>query len=338
MKSLFRSRTLYVFAIIVALFVFVGEVFSKDDVIKIKFAISSDPESANGKSYGKFAELVNQRSNGRVEIEVFYFCKLGCDQTGVRNMFANTVQMTSISDANLGAFSDALYFMNLPYVFDSSKSLQKVMDEAWLREIIDKELAKKNLKALLFISNGGPRNLLTTKKPIKIPADVKGLKIKTTGSKVEVAIFEKLGALPTPINWDETYTALDQGTVDGEGLQYTWMYIGKHYEPVKNVCEISYVLGTHNVLVTLDFWKKLPADIQDTMTKAAKEVEEYAALIDQQSIEQAKEAIKKAGVKIYTPSKEEMNLWRDAVVPSVWDKFKDQASPELLKKIRGAQQ
>ena len=337
MKSKSRNRTAFVSIIVVA-FLFSTAGFSAGgEVIKIKLATSAEEGLPIAKGYGKFAELVNQRCNGRVEIEVFYYCKLGCDVTGVRNMLADTVQMTTISDANMGAFSDALYFMNLPYVFDGSDSLRRVIDEPWLREIIDKELEKKNLKILMYLSNGGPRHVLTTKKQIKNPLDIKGLKFRTTASKVEVATFEHFGTLPTPINWEEVYTALDQGTVDGEGLQYTWLHSTKHYEPVKFVCETSYVIGTHNLVVTAEFWKKLPTDIQKIMITAAKEAEEYETLLDKEYIQSSKEAVIKAGVSVYTPSKEEMKLWRDAVVPSVWDKFSDKASPELLKRIRAAQ-
>jgi TRAP-type transport system periplasmic protein len=338
MKNSTRNWIACTVFIVVALSTYTGELPAWGEVIKIKLATSAEEGLPIAQGYGKFAELVNQRSNGRVEIEVYYYCKLGCDVTGVRNMLADTVQMTTISDANMGAFSDALYFMNLPYVFDGSNTLRKIIDEAWLRDIIDRELEKKNLKILMYLSNGGPRHILTTKKQIKTPLDLRGLKFRTTASKVEVAIFENFGTLPTPINWEETYTALDQGTVDGEGLQYTWLHSTKHYEPVKYVCEISYVIGTHNLVVRSDFWKKLPDDIKNIMITAAKEAEAYETILDQKYVEDSKEAVKKAGVTVYTPSKEEMKIWRDAVVPSVWEKFKDKASPEVLKRIRDSQQ
>jgi tripartite ATP-independent transporter DctP family solute receptor len=305
--------------------------------MKLKLATGAEKWLSAGQGYGKFAELVNERAKGKVEVEAYYAGALGNEVSAIRNLLAGTVEMATCSDANLCAFSDALYFMNLPYVFTGTEGLRKAINHQWLRDHVNQILRAQNMMALMFVDNGGPRHILTNRKQVKVPADMKGMKFRTTASKVEVAIFRNFGALPTPIDWAEVYTALDQGTVDGEGLMYTWMYSTKHYEVIKYVCENSYVIGTQNLFIHINVWNKLSKDIQDVMLKAARDAEVWESKVDADYVKESKEAAIKKGIVIYKPTEEEMKLWRGAVVPSVWDMFKDKVSPELIKKIQDAQ-
>jgi tripartite ATP-independent transporter DctP family solute receptor len=304
----------------------------------VKLATGAEQHLSVGKGYGKFAELVNERAQGRMKIDVYYAGTLGNEVTAVRNMLAGTVELSTISDANLGAFSDALFFMNLPYLFKGTAGLRRVIDEPSIREDINKTLTKSNLRAVMHLDNGGPRHFESTKGPIRTPADARDLKCRTTASPVEVAIFKNFGTIPTPVNWAEVYTALSQGTVDCEGVQYTWVYSTRHYEVLKHVTEIAYVIGTQNLLIRLDYWNKLPKDLQDVMTQAARDAEGWAAAVDADYVREAREKIIASGVKVYTPTSDELKKWRDAVVPKVWEQFKDKVAPEFIQRIQKLQE
>src|SRR5215471_19502179 len=108
--------------------------------IVLKLATSAEQHLSAGKGYGKFADLVNERAGGKLKVEVYYAGALGAEVPAVRNMLAGTVELSTISDANLGAFSDALFFMNLPYLFKGTAGLRKVIDEPSIREGINKTL------------------------------------------------------------------------------------------------------------------------------------------------------------------------------------------------------
>src|SRR5262245_43290384 len=97
--------------------------------IVLKLATGAEQHLSAGKGYGKFADLVNERAAGKMKVEVYYAGALGNEVTAVRNMLAGTVELSTISDANLGAFSDALFFMNLPYLFKGTAGLRKVIDD-----------------------------------------------------------------------------------------------------------------------------------------------------------------------------------------------------------------
>ena len=306
--------------------------------IVMKLATGAEQHLSAGKGYGKFAELVNERAAGKVKVDVYYAGALGNEVTAVRNMLAGTVELATISDANLGAFSDALFFMNLPYLFKGTAGLRKVIDDLSIRDDINKTLAKNNLRALMHLDNGGPRHFESTKGPIRTPADARDLKCRTTASPVEVAIFKAWGTIPTPVNWAEVYTALSQGTVDCEGVQYTWVYSTRHYEVIKHATENAYVIGTQNMLIRLDYWNKLSKDIQTLMIQAARDAEVWEAKVDADYTHEAREKIMASGVKIYTPTPDEMKKWRDAVVPRVWDQFKDKVPPDFIRRVQKIQE
>lgn len=318
-------------------FVFMAKAQAQEKVLTLKVATNAEPWLSIGKGWAKFAELVNERSQGKVKVEVFYSGALGSEVTAIRNLLADTVQLANCSDGNLGAHTDAYYFMNMPYVFNGTLGLRKVVNTPWMREYISEKISKTNLKQLMFFDNGGPRHIQTTKKQIKVPNDLKGVKIRTTASKIEVEVFKNFGALPTVINWDEMYTALEQGTVDGEAIQHTWTYSAKHYEVTKFVCENAYVIGTQNAFIRLDLWNTLSKDIQDLLQKAAQDAEAWEIEFDAQYTKDARDKIVEKGVRIYTPTEAEMKLWRDAAVPKTWETFKDQVSVDFLRKVQALQ-
>jgi TRAP-type transport system periplasmic protein len=306
--------------------------------IAVKIATGAEQQLSVGRGYGKFAELVNERSQGKVKVDVYYAGALGNEVTAVRNMLAGTVEMSTASDANLGAFTDALFFMNLPYLFKGTAGLRRVIDEPAIRDEINKVLAKANMRAVAHLDNGGPRHFLSSKGPIRAPGDAKDLKCRTTASPVEVAIFKAFGTIPTPVNWAEVYTGLSQGTVDCEGVQYTWAYSTRHYEVIKYVAEIGYVIGTQNLLVRLDFWNKLPKDLQDLMTQAGRDAEAWEAKVDADFTQEAREKILGSGVKVYAPTPAEMKKWREAVVPQIWTQFKAKVTPDFILRVQKLQE
>lgn len=336
-RKLLGSVIIFTSLFILAHLFYLHEAWAKEEKMKLKLATNAEKWLSIGKGLDKFAELVNLHSKGKIDVEVFYSGALGSEGTAIRNLLAGTVEMANCSDGNLGAFTVAFYFMNMPFVFQGTEGVRKVVNQKWVRDHIDEIGGKSNLKQLMFLDNGGPRHIQTTKKKVKVPADMKGLKIRTTASKVEVEIFKQFGALPTPINWDETYTALGQGTVDGEGIQHTWTFSTKHYEVIKYVCENGYVIGTQNLFIRRDLWNKLPKDVQEVILKAAQEAEAWEAKVDWDYTIETRTGLLKKGVEIYTPNEEEMKLWRAAVIPSVWNTFKENVSMDFLKKIQEIQ-
>ena len=168
--------------------------------------------------YEKFKELVEKKSDRKIRIQIFGNCQLGSDRVTTEAAQAGTLDMSSSSTPNLASFSKAYMAIDLPYVTDpkNQAKLYKALDEGELGKALDKVAASVGLKTIMF-SEYGYRNFVSTKHPLNEVKDLMNLKVRTTDSPVEVAVATELGMNPAPVAWGETYTALQQGTVDAEG-------------------------------------------------------------------------------------------------------------------------
>lgn len=329
-----------IFAMALMFFILIqaGGVSKTDASEKIVLKLATATEAINscGMGFKKFADLVRERSNGMIEVEVYYSGILGMEGQTVRNMQAGTIEISTLTDANLSAFTKSVLFIGMPFIFNDSDSLRKVINTKWVRDFISSKLGEEKMKVLMIFNNGGGRRIHTVKRLIKVPDDMKGLKIRIPASPIETAIMSSFGALPTPIAWAETYTALSQGTADGEGIQWTWTVSTKHYEVVKYTNDVEYVIPVYFAIMRLDYFKSLPPDIQELLVKAAKDAEEYQVKLDQEMLITAKKILLEKGIKIYETTKEEKIKWHGTAAP-VWEKFKSEVSLEFLRKIREMQ-
>lgn len=172
--------------------------------------------------YEKFAELVKEKSNGKIKIQIFGNAQIGSDRVTTEAAQAGTLDMSSSSSPNLASFHKDYMALDLPYVTkpENQKKLYAALDNGELGKYYEKVAASIGLVPIMY-SEYGYRNFVTTNKPIKTPADLKGLKCRTTDSPVEVAVAKVLGMNPAPVAWGETYTAMQQGTVNAEGNTFS---------------------------------------------------------------------------------------------------------------------
>lgn len=159
--------------------------------------------------YEKFAELVKEKSNGKIKIQIFGNAQIGSDRVTTEAAQAGTLDMSSSSSPNLASFHKDYMALDLPYVTkpENQKKLYAALDNGELGKYYEKVAASIGLVPIMY-SEYGYRNFVTTNKPIKTPADLKGLKCRTTDSPVEVAVAKALGMNPAPVAWGETYTAM----------------------------------------------------------------------------------------------------------------------------------
>lgn len=152
--------------------------------------------------YEKFKELVEQKSNKKIRIQIFGNCQLGSDRVTTEAAQAGTLDMSSSSSPNLASFSKAFMAIDLPYVTDpkNQDKLYKALDEGDLGKALDKVAGGIGLKTIMF-SEYGYRNFVSAKKPLNSVQDLMNLKVRTTDSPVEVAVATELGMNPAPVAW-----------------------------------------------------------------------------------------------------------------------------------------
>lgn len=280
----------------------------------------------------KFADILNEKAQGKIKVQVYDQGSLGgSDREAMEGIQMGNWEMANSSSANMASFSNKFMVCDLPYIFKDRKEAITAL-RGPLGDELKAQMERLGMKPIMFLDYGF-RQFLNNKKPVKVPDDIKGLKVRTTNSPIEVADFTAFGANPTPIAWGEVYTALQQKTVDGEGNTYDLLYPSKHHEVLKHGTEISYNYSFHAVGMNKKFFDNLSPENKELIMQAAKEAEDWEYKISQEWFDRDRQKFIDSGVQIYTPTPEEMKLWQQAA-QKVWDEFvvPGKADPDLVDK------
>lgn len=301
----------------------------------LKLAHGASDKQAIGMAMLKFAELVEKKTNGAAKVETHLNGSLYNERTSLEALVNGAIDFGGASNANWAAFTDTLLFMDLPYAFNDEAGFRKVIDGK-VGEEIKKRFEKDGFKLLMVLNNGSFRHVVNTKKQIRVPSDMKGMKFRTTASPVEIAMFKNWGAITTAIDWAEVYDALSSGVVDGEFVMYTWLDYAKHLEVLKYSTESRAVIGVQTLAMRTERFNKLSADVQKAILEAAKEAQDYGNKKDDELLEVSRQNAIKLGVKIYQPTEDEMKIWRESG-RQIWPQFDKKVDKNLLQMVLDAQ-
>ena len=287
--------------------------------------------------YEKFKELVEKKSDRKIRIQIFGNCQLGSDRVTTEAAQAGTLDMSSSSTPNLASFSKAYMAIDLPYVTDpkNQAKLYKALDEGELGKALDKVAASVGLKTIMF-SEYGYRNFVSTKHPLNEVKDLMNLKVRTTDSPVEVAVATELGMNPAPVAWGETYTALQQGTVDAEGNTFSLLNDAKHSEVLKHAMDSQHNYSMHILLMNKKKWDSLNPEQKKIITEAAHEALIWQRAESVRLEEKAWQAFHDMGITISRLTPEQRAELKQKTQP-VRDQFSKEIPAELLALIAETQ-
>ena len=282
--------------------------------IVIKFSHVVAVDTPKGKGAEQFKKLAEERTKGRVKVEVYPNSSLFKDGEEMEALQLGSVQMLAPSLAKFGPLGVRDFeVFDLPYMFDSYDELHKITEGQVGRNLF-KKLEGKGIVGLAYWDNGFKE--MSANKPLHMPADYKGLKFRIQSSKVLEAQFRALGASPQVMAFSEVYTALQTGVVDGQENTPSNMYTQKFHEVQKYTTLTNHGYIGYVVVVNKKFWEGLPGDIRTQLTKAMKEATEYANNISQSENADALEEMKKSGkTEIIVPTKAETEAMRKAMEP-----------------------
>lgn len=262
-------KKLYALIIATAVFFIVGTAMA---AVKIKLGVVTKPGSAQNIVAEKFKELLEKNSGGKYEVQIFHSKSIGNETEILQQIQMNTVQLGIITGGPFDTFDPIVRVINYPFIFKDYAQVDKVLDGPLGGEIL-KDLETAQFKGLCFSENGF-RNLTNNKRPAKAAADVKGLKIRVMASALHKAIWQALGANPTPMPWP-IYTELEQGVIDGQENPLWVMEVYKFYEIQKYMTLTRHVYSPHIDVASLIWWKTLDAKDQEMIRKAMYEAAVY---------------------------------------------------------------
>ncbi len=282
--------------------------------IVIKFSHVVTPDTPKGKGALKFQELAQKYTNGRVKVEVYPNPSLYKDKEELEALQLGAVQMLAPSLAKFGPIGVKEFeVFDLPFILPDKAALRRVTDGVLGKKLM-KMLEPKGIVGLAYWDNGFKG--MSANRPLRMPADFRGLKMRIQSSKVLEAQMRALGAIPQVMAFSEVYQALQTGVVDGTENPPSNEYTQKMHEVQKYTVLSDHGYVGYAVITNKKFWDGLPADIRGQLEKAMKEATDYSKSIAQKENDDAIEAMKKSGTtQVSTLTAEEKAAWRKALEP-----------------------
>lgn len=221
----------------------------------------------------RFAELVSEYTDGSVQVEIFPNGTLGAERDMVEGVSMGTIDACITTNAPLTNFNSGFNVFEFPYLFSTVEEAREVLDSEIGQSLMD-ELESMGIVGLAYFENGF-RNITNNVREIRTVNDLAGLKIRTMESEIHIAAFRAMGANPTPMNWGEVYTALQQGTIDGQENPAMAIVDGNIYEVNQYLSLTEHFYSPAELLINADLFNSLSTDWQEAVQKAADEACEY---------------------------------------------------------------
>ena len=281
-------------------------------VIKFSHVVAAD--APKGKMAEQFRKLAEERTKGRVKVEVYPNSTLYKDKEEMEALQLGAVQMLAPSLAKFGPLGVKEFeVFDLPYVFSDEAAFHRVADGPIGQSLLAK-LEPKGIKGLGFIDNGF--HAMAGNRPMKKPADFKGMKMRIQSSKVLDAQMRALGAIPQVMTASEVYQSLQTGVVDGTEGVPSGLYTQKLHEVSKYMTLSDHGHLAYAVIANRKFWEGLPADVRAPLESALKDAIDFgnaAAKKDNVDAVAAIRATGKTEVTVLTPQQKEE--WRQVLLP-----------------------
>ena len=263
----------------------------------------------------KFKELVESRTKGAVKVEVFPNASLGDERTLIEGMQIGTIAMGVITNGPVANFLPEIAAFEMPFMFSSPEEAYKVLDGPVGQKVLAK-LDAINLKGLAYAERGF-RNLTNSKKVVKTPADMAGLKIRVMENPVYIDTFKTLGTNAVPMAWTEALTALQQGTIDGQENPVNVIYSFKLNETQKYLTMTKHSYAPALFLMSKKVFGSFNKETQDILVKAAQEAAVHERKWNAEQMAEQLKALKEKGMQITDP---DTAAFQAAVKP-VYDKY-----------------
>lgn len=293
----------------------------------LKAGTSSPEDHPYNLGLKKFAETVAKETKGAIEIQLFPNNALGAERELVEGMQIGSVDVVVSSTGPIGGFVPQMNVVDLPFLFRDNAHAYAVLDGPIGADLL-KQFETKGIVGLAFWENGF-RNVTNNKREIKVPEDLKGLKLRTMENKVHMAAFKTLGADPTPMAMSEVFTSLQNKTIDGQENPIPIIYTNHMEEVQKYVSLTGHVYSPSPMMISKMTWDKLSNEQKEIFKKAAIEGRDYErGLIKQQTDEQ----IVKLKAKGMVVTEVDKALFQAATQP-VYKQFEGQFGKELIEKI-----
>lgn len=287
--------------------------------LKLAHLNNEDPfDNATGAMAAVFKNLVEAGTNGSVKVEIFPSGQLGKDSEVLQQVKAGVVQSTIATSGGMASIYPLIGVLDIPFAFPNISATYAVFDGPFGDKMAADINAKTGLKVLGFGDSGGFFAFSNSKRPIKTPADMKGLKIRTMGLQTHKTLVSSLGGQPVSLPWAEVYTSLQTGVADGQMNPIPIIKFAKFDEVQKYLTLSGHLFAPYPWVINQKFYDSLSQEEQEVVNYAAK-----SAIVAGRGISRIIEASDRGlpalaqKMEIYSPTPEEKAMFREAAAPAV---------------------
>ena len=268
--------------------------FGAEHQFKLAHEVAVD--STQHQAAKKFAELVEERTGGAIEINVFPNSGLGTAQQALNLTRGGVIDIIQSGSTTFNGVVGETAVLEMPFLFRDATHAYRVLDGKVGQSLLDK-LAPHGIQGLAFLENGW-REVTNNKHPIRSVEDIKGLKIRTTPNPYHIQAFELLGANPVPLAYAELYTALETGAVDAQEHPLPALWAGKFYEVQKYLSLTHHAYSPLILAMNKPKFESLPAEYRTILVESARETADYQRDLNTKQVAEIIAGVKKADVEV----------------------------------------
>jgi tripartite ATP-independent transporter DctP family solute receptor len=325
-----KTKLALISLIITTAFFIAGTTLAADKlVMKIAHGNSADAKDPYQVLALKFKEVIEAKTD-KIEVQIFPGGQLGAEQRAFQDVQNGIVQATVLASNNVSAFAPSMSVLDLPFLFRSNDEFAKVVKEA--APDFTRAMVAESGNMPLAWGVQGFRVIANSKKQVATIDDLSGLKIRVPNNAVMVSTFKAWGSDAVPMAFGELFGALQQKVIDGLEMTYISLASMKYYEVIDHVTDVRYKLAINPMVISQDWFNKLPADLQKAVLEAGQETTDHAMAMAAQMDETGKKILAENGVALFGQPTDE-DIWVEksrTVWPMVLPRIKDKA---LLDKV-----
>lgn len=264
----------------------------------LRFAHNLNDRHVTSQALTAFAEDVEERSDGRIIVRIYPNGQLGSETTVLGQLNQGIVDMTRVSAPGLANYDPGYHTFGLPYVFESEEEYYRVMDSPEMAEFF-RSTADQGFVGLTYYSSGA-RSFYTVDTPVRVPEDLRGLKIRVQDMRSQTELMTELGAAPIVMALGDTYTSLQTGLIDGAESNETVLTQSAHGEVAKSFSLTEHTRIPDMLVISSDAWQRLSPEDQELLVDAARRSTEDHKGAWAESIDEAVTEAQEMGVEFIT--------------------------------------
>jgi len=297
-------------------------------VLKIGWTSSDGAQDPYAVGARAFKEAVERESKGSIDVQFFPNRALGDERQMLEGMRFGTLDMGIITNAVIAQIESGFQVNDLPFLYANEEQAHKVLDGPVGAELA-KRLATKGIVALGYME-GGFRNMINNKRPVSTPADVQGVKYRVMQNPVFIDMFTSLGGAAVPMAWGETFTAVQQGTIDGLEIPVAVIDANKYYEVTRYLSMTNHTYSMIGLLISKRTLDKLTPEQRKAVEVAGKAATLAQRKTTAADVKGTVANLEKKGMQVNTVG--DVNAFRKSVAP-VYDKFRKGSDGPLLDQV-----